>query len=336
MISGVSDDQHSRSVPRRLFRGNQIVPNVVAGPVVGVVALPLSTAFVIASGARPEHGLYTAIVAGLIVWLLGGTRVQIAGPTGAFVAILAGITAKYGIDGLQIASFMAGLMLPAIGLAKTGGGIKFIPDPVIMGFTTGIGVIIWVGQWTYLFGLPELHAQNFHERPWQLLHVLPQLHVAITLLAVASLLSALLSNRVPGLRRVPGPMVAMVAATVLQVLFRADGVATIGSAFGGIPSSCRGLACPPSRSRASSNWSRRRLPSPCSVRSNRCGSVALFARNGFFRAEYDPPLCWTDSPCQRIKLVGERYGSGAIDSELALANHVHEFDAGKHIAGRSE
>jgi sulfate permease, SulP family len=227
-----------------LFRRGQILPNVVAGIVVGVVALPLSMAFAIASGARPEHGLYTAIVAGFVVAVFGGTRLQIAGPTGAFVAILAGITAKYGIDGLQIASFMAGLMLLTMGLAKMGAVIKFIPDPVIAGFTAGIGVIIWVGQWKYFFGLPEVATAHLHERVWQLLLVFPQFHLATTIIAVLSLLVALFSNRVPGLQRVPGPLVAMVVATLAQASFHFAGVATIGSAFGAIPQQLPSFALP--------------------------------------------------------------------------------------------
>ena len=114
--------------------------NIVAGVIVGVVALPLAMAFAIASGAHPEQGLYTAIAAGVAVSLFGGTRVQIAGPTGAFIAILSGVTAKYGIDGLQVATFMAGGILVLMGLARLGAVIKFIPDPVIVGFTSGIAV----------------------------------------------------------------------------------------------------------------------------------------------------------------------------------------------------
>jgi SulP family sulfate permease len=228
-----------------LFARKHLLPNIVAGAVVGVVALPLSMAFAIASGARPEHGLYTAIVASFIVAAFGGTRLQIAGPTGAFVAILAGITAKYGVDGLQIASFLAGLMLLAMGLCKMGAVIKFIPDPVIVGFTSGIGVIIWIGQWKYFFGLPDVGASHLHERLWHLLQALPHLHVTTTVIGVASLLVAACSNRVPGLGRVPGPLVAMVAATVAQAVFHFDGVATIGSAFGGIPQHLPAFALPP-------------------------------------------------------------------------------------------
>lgn len=220
------------------------LPNVVAGVIVGVVALPLAMAFAIASGARPEQGLYTAIIGGLLVSVLGGSRLQIAGPTGAFIAILAGVTAKYGIGGLQVATFMAGLMLLAMGLARMGGVIKFIPAPVIVGFTAGIGVIIFVGQWRDFLGLPAVGGEHFHEKLWQLLKVLPQAHAGTAALAVLSLLLVLYAPRVPGLRRVPGPLVAMVVATALQAVFQWPGVATIGSAFGGIPVGPPALALP--------------------------------------------------------------------------------------------
>ena len=114
-----------------LLRRAHWLRNIVAGVVVGVVALPLAMAFAIASGAKPEQGLYTAIVAGLVVSMFGGSRLQIAGPTGAFIVILAGITAQYGIDGLQIATLLAGVMLLLLGVARLGAIIKFIPDPVI-------------------------------------------------------------------------------------------------------------------------------------------------------------------------------------------------------------
>ncbi|CAN5478111.1 SulP family inorganic anion transporter [soil metagenome] len=218
-----------------LFSRANIVPNIIAGVVVGVVALPLAMAFAIASGARPEQGLYTAIIAGFLVSAFGGSRLQIAGPTGAFIAILAGVTAKYGIDGLQIASFMAGIMLLIMGLAKMGGVIKFIPAPVILGFTAGIGVIIWVGQWQYFFGLPAIAETHFHEKLWHALLALPRLHVATTMLGVGSLLVVIFSGRIPQLRRIPGPLIAMLGATALQAFFHFDGVATIGNAFGGIP-----------------------------------------------------------------------------------------------------
>jgi len=218
-----------------LFGRRVLLPNIVAGIVVGVVALPLSMAFAIASGARPEQGLYTAIIGGFMVSTLGGSRVQIAGPTGAFIAILSGITAKYGIGGLQVATLMAGLMLVLMGMARMGGVIKFIPAPVIVGFTAGIGVIIFVGQWKDFFGLPSVTGAHFHEKLLHLVEALPQLHPATTILAAVSLLLVVFAPRIRGLQRVPGPLVAMVAATALQSFFQFHGVATIGSAFGGIP-----------------------------------------------------------------------------------------------------
>jgi len=208
--------------------------NILSGIIVGVVALPLAMAFAIASGAKPEQGLYTAIVAGGLTSLLGGSRLQIAGPTGAFIVILSGITAQYGIVGLQVATLMAGVMLVAMGLARLGKVIQYIPDPVIVGFTTGIAAIIFVGQWKDFFGLrPMLQGEHFHQKLWHLLQAMPDLHLATTLLALGTLAVLLLSPRV--FKRVPAPLVAMAAATLLQALFEFDGVATIGSAFGGIP-----------------------------------------------------------------------------------------------------
>ena len=154
--------------------------NLISGVIVGVVALPLGMAFAIASGVKPEQGIYTSIIAGVIVALSGGSRVQIAGPTGAFIVVLAGITAEYGFAGLQIATIMAGIILLCIGLAKMGSVIKFIPDPVIIGFTSGIGVTIWVGQWKDFFGLPDVTGDHFHQKLFHLLEVLPQLNWTTT------------------------------------------------------------------------------------------------------------------------------------------------------------
>ena len=209
--------------------------NIVSGVIVGVVALPLAMAFAIASGVKPEQGIYTAIVGGLLVSLFGGSRLQIAGPTGAFIVILASVTAKYGVDGLQVATMMAGVILLLLGITKLGALIKFIPDPVIVGFTAGIGVIIWVGQWKDFLGLPKISGEHFHERLWHLIQAFPSLHVPTTLLALLSLALVILTPRLPGVRRVPGPLIAMVVVTALHAYFQFDGVATIGSAFGGIP-----------------------------------------------------------------------------------------------------
>jgi sulfate permease, SulP family len=232
-----------------LFRPSEIWRNVVAGVIVGVVALPLAMAFAIASGAEPEQGIYTAIVAGLATSFLGGTRVQVSGPTGAFVVVLAGITAQFGISGLQVATLMAGVMLLAMGLAKLGSVIRFIPNPVIVGFTSGIAVIIWVGQWKYFFGLnPVEGGTHFHEKAWSLIQALPALDLPTTGIALFALLVVVAGNRlldrVSGLGRVPAPLVAMLLATAVQAIWQFPGLATIGTAFGGIPRSLPALQWP--------------------------------------------------------------------------------------------
>ncbi len=226
-----------------LFGRHHILRTLGAALVGGLVARPLALAFPSARGARPEQGIYTGIVAGLLASLFGSSRVSISGPTGAFIVILAGITAKYGIDGLQIATLMAGLILLAMGLVKLGGIIRFIPTPVVTGFTTGIAVIIFVGQWKDFFGLaPAASGQHFHEKLPALVEAMPGLHLPTTLLALGALVIVVLLPRV--LRRIPSPLVAMLAATLVQAYFQFDGVATIGSAFGGIPAGLPELHLP--------------------------------------------------------------------------------------------
>ncbi|WP_028475689.1 SulP family inorganic anion transporter [Nevskia ramosa] len=218
-----------------LFARRHWLPNLMAGLLVGVVSLPLSMAFAIASGVKPEQGLHTAVIAGLIVALFGGTRNQIAGPTGAFVVILAGVTAQYGVDGLILASFMAGAILIAFGLARLGNVIRFIPSPVVLGFTAGIGLVIFISQWPSYFGLADPGSGHFHERLWRLLQALPNADPVTTMLANGSLLLMLVGPRIPGLSRVPGPLLAMLAATLTQAHFQFDSVITIGKAYGAIP-----------------------------------------------------------------------------------------------------
>ncbi len=220
------------------------LPNLVAGFIVGVVALPLAMAFAIASGVPPQQGLYTAIIAGLIVGLFGGSRVQIAGPTGAFVVILAGITAKYGISGLQTATLLAGGMLILMGITKLGNVIKLIPDPVIVGFTAGIGIIIFVGEWKDFFGLSvslPLDA-HFYQKIQALFMALPHLSWATTGLALMSLGLILITPRF--LKRIPGPLVALVIATLAQTFFQFKGISTLGSVFGEISSTLPSLSLP--------------------------------------------------------------------------------------------
>ncbi|WP_353172993.1 SulP family inorganic anion transporter [Paracandidimonas soli] len=214
------------------------LPNIISGVIVGVVALPLAMAFAIASGVKPEQGIYTAIVAGIAVSVFGGSRLQIAGPTGAFIVILADIVARHGVDGLQIATIMAGVILLLLGISRMGAVIKFIPAPVIMGFTAGIGVIIWVGQWQYFLGLPDSGGGHFHQKLWALLQSMPQLDPATAFFGFMSLALVVYAPRIKWLARIPGPLAALVAATLLQSIAGFSTVATIGSTFGEIP---RGL-----------------------------------------------------------------------------------------------
>ncbi|MEF2483379.1 SulP family inorganic anion transporter [Vibrio mimicus] len=231
------------------YKAGQLQPkhwvnNITAGLIVGVVALPLAMAFAIASGVKPEQGIYTAIIAGIIVSLFGGSRVQIAGPTGAFIVILAGIVAEHGIVGLQIATIMAGFILVILGLARLGSIIRYIPDPVIVGFTSGIGVIIWVGQWRDFFGLPEIKGEHFHQKLIAIFHAFPQFHLTTTLLALLSLALVIFGPKIPKLSKIPGPLLALLVVTSLQYVIGFDGVRTIGSAFGGIPQGLPEFALP--------------------------------------------------------------------------------------------
>jgi SulP family sulfate permease len=226
-----------------LWSRTQIRNNVLAGVVVGIVALPLAMAFAIASGARPEQGLYTAIVAALLTSILGGTRVQISGPTGAFVAVLSIITAQHGIAGLQIATLMAGVILLGMGIARLGAVIKYIPNQVIVGFTAGIAVIIFVGQWKDFLGLtPAASGLRFHEKLWSLIQAMPTMNPATAGLGLLALCVLLLGARY--FKRIPAPLVALVVVTTVQSVFHFQGVATIGSAFGGIPRTLPALSFP--------------------------------------------------------------------------------------------
>jgi SulP family sulfate permease len=213
----------------RLFR------DLLAGVVVGIVALPLALAFAIASGVPPERGLYTAVIAGFLISALGGSRVQIGGPTGAFVVIVYGIVAKYGYDGLVIITIMAGVILVILGLARMGALIKFIPYPVITGFTSGIAVIIFSSQLKDFLGL-KMGAipAEFMEKWTAYGDHLRSIDMPTTLIAVGTLAILVVWPRVS--RMVPAPFVAMIVATVVVQVFHLH-VATIGSRFGAVPSS---------------------------------------------------------------------------------------------------
>jgi SulP family sulfate permease len=219
---------------REGYTRESLLRDVISGLVVGIVALPLALAFAIASGVPPERGLYTAIIAGFVISLLGGSRVQIGGPTGAFVVIVYGIVAKYGYEGLVICTVLAGVMLIAMGLARMGALIKFIPYPVVTGFTSGIAVIIFSGQVKDLLGLKMgkvpaefvekwiAYGDHFGAIDWTTFAV-----------ALGTLAILVLWPRIS--RMVPAPFVAMIAATVIVQIFDLP-VETIGSRFGGVPS----------------------------------------------------------------------------------------------------
>lgn len=212
----------------------QLRADAIAGLTVAIVALPLSMAIAIASGATPAQGLFTAIVGGFLVSLLGGSRFQIGGPAGAFIVLVAAAVAQHGMEGLILATFLSGLMLAAAGFLRLGAFIKFIPYPVTVGFTAGIGVIIFASQVRELFGLA------LENEPGELLGKIPALWAARSSLTPAALgVSALTIAVILGLRRWrphwPGMLIAVgIAATATAMLSLP--VQTIGTRFGGIPS----------------------------------------------------------------------------------------------------
>lgn len=208
--------------------------DLIAGLVVGVVAIPLGMAFAIASGVGPEYGLYTVIVAGILISLFGGSKYQIGGPTGAFVPILFGIVSQYGIENLLIAGFMAGCMLVLFGLFKLGKLMKFIPRPVIIGFTAGIAVIIFSGQIANFLGLKgvEKHESFFLNMREIVVHLGTANSFAI-LTAIVGLIVILAAQKY--IPKIPGALLGLLVSTFIAVLFFQGQVETIGSAYGEIP-----------------------------------------------------------------------------------------------------
>ncbi|QHZ45492.1 SulP family inorganic anion transporter [Bacillus sp. NSP9.1] len=210
--------------------------DIVAGTVVGVVAIPLGMAFAIASGVKPEHGLYTVIVAGILISLLGGSKYQIGGPTGAFVPILFGIVLQYGFENLLIAGFMAGAILVMLGLLKLGKVIKFIPRPVIIGFTAGIAVIIFTGEIAKFLGLKDVEKhESFYMNMREIVINLDTIGFYSVLTAVVSLFFVLFTPKI--LPKVPGALAGLFISTVMATMLFPEQVVTIGSAYGEIPRS---------------------------------------------------------------------------------------------------
>ena len=212
------------------YNKQQFANDLTAGVIVGIVALPLAIAFAIASGVSPERGLITAIVAGFLISALGGSRVQIGGPTGAFVVIVYGIVQKFGLQGLTVATLMAGVMLVAMGLARLGSVIKFVPTPLVTGFTSGIAVIIFSSQVKDFLGL------NMGDVPANFLEKIAAYSehiggVNLQAMGIAVLAVAIIAIWPRVNKRIPGPFVALIATTAMVQLAGVD-VETVGSRFG--------------------------------------------------------------------------------------------------------
>ena len=226
------------------YSRERFVSDLIAGVVVGIIALPLAIAFGIASGVSPQQGLITAIVAGFLISIFGGSRFLIGGPTGAFIVIVSGIVAQYGISGLALATIMAGVILIAMGLCKMGAVFKFIPYPIVVGFTSGIALTIFSTQMKDFFGMSDVAVPSGFIPEWICyFQNLDHISWTETALSVGCLLVIVLWNKW-GFRKIPGSLIALVVGTAAAVLLtRFAGVefATIGSKF---PELVQGLPMP--------------------------------------------------------------------------------------------
>ncbi|MFS0874780.1 SulP family inorganic anion transporter [Solibacillus isronensis] len=208
--------------------------DLLSGTIVGIIAVPLAMSFAIASGVKPEYGIYTAIIAGILISLLGGSKFQIGGPTGAFVPILLGVVLVYGYENLLIAGLMAGIMLLLMGIFRLGSLIKFIPRPVTVGFTAGIAVIIFTGQIGNFLGLTNMEQhEKFHMNVLEIASNIDTVNFYSLLVAIISFALILMAPKV--LPKVPGALIGIIVSSVVTVLFLQGNVATIGSSYGAIP-----------------------------------------------------------------------------------------------------
>ena len=226
----------------RHYDGRTFVSDAIAGVTVGLVALPLAMAFAIASGMSPQAGIYCAIVAGFLTAALGGSMTAIGGPTGAFVVVVAGIIGQYGVNGLFLCTMMAGIILVALGASGVGSAVKYIPRPVVVGFTNGIAVLIASTQLRDFFGLrvPRM-PDHFIERMRVIASHVSTISWPATALGLATVATVVMTPRV--FRRVPGTIVAMFAMTIVAVAMALP-VETIGTRFGGVPSGLPQLQFP--------------------------------------------------------------------------------------------
>lgn len=209
---------------------NHFKKDLLSGTIVGIVAVPLAMSFAIASGVKPEYGIYTAIIAGILISLLGGSKYQIGGPTGAFVPILLGIVLVHGYEDLLLAGLMAGVMLVLMGVFKLGSLIKFIPRPVTIGFTAGIAVIIFTGQIGNFLGLTGLKQHEyFIDNIKEIVAHIDTFNLTSIFIAVLSLALILLTPKVAP--KVPGALVGIIVTSVIAAIFFNGQVATIGSTY---------------------------------------------------------------------------------------------------------
>ncbi len=224
------------------YSKEQFIKDFIAGIIVAIIALPLAIALAIASGVSPEKGIYTAIVGGFVISLLGGSRVQIGGPTGAFVVIVFGIVEKYGIDGLIVSTIMAGFFLIIMGLLKFGGMLKFIPYPITTGFTSGIAIIIFSTQIKDFFGLTMKTVPSEFIPKWiAYFNSFNTLNLQSMIIGILSLLIIIFWPKIN--KKIPGTLIAIVLTTVITLLFNLN-IETIGSRFGDISSALPSISLP--------------------------------------------------------------------------------------------
>jgi len=224
------------------YSKEQFMKDFIAGVIVAIIALPLAIALAIASGVSPEKGIYTAIVGGFIISLLGGSRVQIGGPTGAFVVIVFGIVEKYGIDGLIVSTILAGFFLILMGLLKFGALLKFIPYPITTGFTSGIAIIIFSTQIKDFFGLTMKTVPSEFIPKWiAYFNNINTLNLQSMIIGILSLSIIIFWPKIN--KKIPGTLIAIIVSTVLVLIFNIN-VETIGSRFGDISSSLPSISLP--------------------------------------------------------------------------------------------
>lgn len=215
------------------YTWKSLYQDLLSGFVIAIIAIPLGIAFAIASGVKPEYGLYTTIIAGILISLLGGSRFQIGGPAGAFIPVVLGIVMTYGYENLLIAGFLSGVILLIMGIIGIGSLIKFIPKPVTIGFTAGIAVIIFVGQSPNFFGINGLtQHESFHLNVWEIIQHF-EFHSYSVFTAMICLFFMIITTKL--LPKVPGSLVGLLGSTMIASIFYPEQVVTIGSAFGGIP-----------------------------------------------------------------------------------------------------